>query len=202
MIPDRTIGRLALYKRILSEASLKGTISVHSHDLATQAGVTAAQVRRDLMNLGYAGSTKRGYEVEGLLTSIQEFLDKPGGQNVILIGVGNLGRALLSHFSSRRELRICASLDMSPEKAGRMIHGCPCHGPEDLSSLIEEHHIEAAILAIPSDRAQEMADRLIGLGVTGILNFAPVPILAPENVYVENIDLTMALEKVAYFSRQ
>jgi redox-sensing transcriptional repressor len=159
MIPDRTIGRLALYKRILSEASLKGTISVHSHDLATQAGVTAAQVRRDLMNLGYAGSTKRGYEVEGLLTSIQEFLDKPGGQNVLLIGVGNLGRALLSHFSSRRELRICASLDLSPEKTGRMIHGCPCHSPDDLPSLIEEHHIEAAILAIPSDHAQAMADR-------------------------------------------
>ena len=139
MIPDRTIGRLALYKRILSEASLKGAISVHSHDLATQAGVTAAQVRRDLMNLGYAGSTKRGYEVEGLLISIQELLDKPGGQNVILIGVGNLGRALLSHFSSRRELRICASLDLSPEKTGRMIHGCPCHGTAETADVWQSH---------------------------------------------------------------
>jgi redox-sensing transcriptional repressor len=199
---ERTIGRLTLYRRILNDLAREGETSLHSHQLASHAGVSAAQVRRDLMATGYAGSPNRGYDVQKLLESLRNFLDKPGGQGMALVGIGNLGRALLSYFIGRRpHLSIVAAFDTDPAKTGRVIHGCRCYPIDQLETVVGDEGIEAAVIAVPVEQAQPVAERLVRCGVRGLLNFAPVALHLPPDVYVENIDVTMSLEKVAYFSR-
>ena len=201
-VPDKTISRLCLYRRLLNVLQSEGTVNVFSHGLAAMAGYTAAQVRRDLMAVGYVGHPVRGYEVAGLLESLRDILDAPGGQGVALVGVGNLGKAILSYFAGRRpNLRIVAAFDSDPAKANHVIHGCRCYPMESVAEVIGGQKMEVAIITVPA-AAQGVADRLVAAGVLGILNFAPSRLRVPPNVYVQDIDMTMALEKVAYFARQ
>jgi len=110
-VSEKTVRRLSLYRRLLGDLLAEGAQHVYSHQLAHRSGCSAAQVRRDLMVVGYSGSPGRGYEIAGLLESLREFLDAPGGQGVVLIGIGNLGKALLAYFAGRRpNLRIVAAL--------------------------------------------------------------------------------------------
>lgn len=201
-VSERTVGRLTLYRRLLNEALSAGTESLYSRELAERSGNSAAQVRRDLMVVGYDGSTAHGYSVRDLLKSLSDYLDRPGGERVALIGIGNLGRALMAYFTGRRPgLRIVAGFDKDPYRHGRVIHGCRCHPMNDLETCIAKEEINVAIVAVPGPEAQGVAERLVRAGVRGILNFAPVPLHLPAHIHVENIDLTMSLEKVAYFSR-
>ena len=203
LVSDRTIGRLSLYRRLLSEMAAEGVKFVYSHQLANRAGGTAAQVRRDMMSLGYTGSPTKGYEVQELAQSIGRFLDAPRGQAVALVGIGNLGRAIMTYFAGRRpHLAISAAFDTDPYKADRVIHGCRCHRMAELQQVIEAEGIQVAIITVPAGEAQNVADQLVRAGVRGILNFAPVPLRVPPEVHVEYIDMTMTLEKVAYFARK
>lgn len=166
------------------------------------AGVSAAQVRRDLMVVGYEGSPKRGYETQKLLEGIRGTLDEPGGQKMAVVGIGNLGRALLAYFTGRRPgLAMAAAFDKDPGRTGRVIHGCHCYHTDELERVIEAEDIQVAILAVPAVVAQQVADKLVRFGIKGILNFAPVPVHVAPHIYIENIDLTMSLEKVAFFAR-
>ena len=202
-VSERTIGRLSLYRRLLNTLRAEGARNVYSHELAELAGSTAAQVRRDLMVVGYSGSPGRGYEIAGLLESLREFLDAPGGQGVVLVGVGNLGKALLAYFAGRRpNLRIVAALDNDPEKTGRLVHGCRCYPLEKLAGVIRRHGIRLAVITVPASAAQEVADRLVRAGVRGLLNFAPVRLHVPSGIHIEDIDMTTSLEKVAYFAHR
>lgn len=199
---SRTIGRLSLYRRLLGEMLAEGIAHVFSHQLAALAGVTAAQVRRDLMSIGYAGSTKRGYSVAGLSESICEFLDAAQLQGIALVGVGNLGRAIMSYFAGRRpNLAITAAFDADTDRTGRVIGGVRCYAMDEMDAVLAEQDIQVGIIAVPADAAQDVADRLVRAGVRGILNFAPVALRVPSGVYVEHNDITMSLEKVAYFAR-
>jgi len=203
MISRRTIGRLSLYRRLLNEMQAEGSLSVYSHDLAAKAGVTAAQVRRDVMYVGYTGSPTRGYSVSGLAEAIGTFLDAPEPQSVALVGVGNLGRAILAFFSGRRpKLSVVATFDSDPNKIGRVIHGCRCYAVDEMETRLPEMGVGVAILTVPAGAAQGVAEMLVRAGVRGILNFAPVPLRLPQTVFVEDIDMTVSLEKVAYFARQ
>lgn len=187
---------------MLCDLQACGVQYTFSHQLAGMAGVTAAQVRRDLMSIGYSGSTKRGYEVSELMQSIAEFLDAPNRQGVALVGVGNLGRAIMTFFAGRRpSLAIVAAFDNDPYKTGRVINGVRCYAMDDLEQVCQEQALEAAIIAVPAEGAQEVADRLIRAGVRGILNFAPTRLRVGPGIYVEDNDITTALEKVAYFAR-
>lgn len=202
-ISERTIARLSLYRRLLNVLQAEGVTHVVSRQLADLAGRTAAQVRRDLMVLGYAGSSARGYEVAGLIQSMRQFLDHPGGQNAALVGVGNLGKALLRHFIGRRpNLAITAAFDSDPSKANRPINACRVWPMDRLARVVRSRDIRVAIIAVPPEVAQELADRLVAAGVRGILNFAPVCLRVPDDVYVEDLDMTVSLEKVAYFARR
>jgi len=201
-ISDKVIGRLSLYRRILRETLILGTRKLFSYQLANSAGISAAQVRQDLMILGYMGSPTQGYDVHGLLECIEEFLDDPAGQSVALVGIGNLGRAILDYFSGRRpNLSIDAAFDINPEKTNGVIHSCRCYHLDQLLQVIEEKGILTAIITVPADQAQGVADRLVRAGIRGILNFAPVRVKVPPDVFVQDIDIAMVLEKVAYFSR-
>ncbi|HUS58961.1 MAG TPA: redox-sensing transcriptional repressor Rex [Planctomycetota bacterium] len=199
----KTIGRLSLYRRLLNGLVASGVKNVYSHELAKMAGVTAAQVRRDMMAVGYSGSPTRGYDVRALVESIGESLDAPEGQGVALVGIGNLGRAIMAYFTGRRpRLSIVAAFDSDPAKVNRVIHGCRCHSTAEMPEVVRDLGIKIAIITVPSSEAQAVTDALVHAGVTGLLNFAPSPLRVPPGVYVEDIDMTMSLEKVAFFARQ
>lgn len=202
-IASRTIGRLSLYRRLLESSIPGGRDTVFSHELAGLACVTPAQVRRDLMATGCSGSPGRGYRIRDLIEGISKVLDDPEGQSVALVGVGNLGRAILAYFSGRRRnLRITASFDVDPLKTGRVINGCRCYSMSELGDVLERGRIKTAILAVPAGKAQETTDALVAAGVRGILNYAPVPLRVPDGVFLEERDMTMSLETVAFFARK
>jgi len=200
--PSKTVERLSRYRRWLEQKVAVGVTNVYSHQLAEVTGGTAAQVRRDLLEVGCSGNYRKGYGARQLSASMGEFLDHPNYARVVLMGVGNLGRALVSYFAGRRlNLRIVAAFDANPELADQVLHGCPCYDLTRVDDVVLETGARLGILAVPVGEAQKAADALVAAGVQGILNFAPAVVEVPDHVYVENIDMTMALEKVACFAR-
>lgn len=196
-----TVERLSLYRRLLEAWLEKGTSSLYSHEIAAMACVTPAQVRRDLMAIGYSGSPNRGYSVDALEESIGKFLGSDRVRKIALVGMGNLGRALTTYFTSRvPRFKMTAAFDTDPKKTGRVIAGCMVYGIESIQEIIPAEDIRTAVLAVPVESAQVMADMLVKAGVRGILNYAPVPLRLPAGVFLENRDVTAALEKVAFFS--
>ncbi len=199
-IPVNTIGRLSLYRRLLQEQIAGGGRQIYSHQLARLAVTTAAQVRRDLMTIGFGGSPRRGYAMLDLVEAINAVLARSVETAVALVGVGNLGRALLAYYANRQPVRFAAAFDRAPEKTGRVLHGCRCYPPEQMASVIAQEGIHVGVIAVPASEAQSVADLLVFAGVRGILNFAPVRLHLPAGMYVENVDLMMALDKVAYYA--
>ena len=203
LISDKVIGRLSIYRRMLNDLHARSVLQVNSRQLADLAGVTAAQVRRDMMVVGCTGSSARGYHVPALQQGLGRFLDAAEEEGMALIGIGNLGRALLSYFAGRRsKLAFRAAFDLDPSKTARVLHGCRCYALADLPRVIAEQKIKVAAITVPAAEAQGICDQLVQAGVRGILNFAPVPLRAPESIYIEQLDMSMTLEKVSYFARQ
>jgi redox-sensing transcriptional repressor len=156
-----------------------------------------------MMNLGYSGSPAHGYDVDELIVSIETFLDASGAEPVVLVGIGSLGRAIMNYFSGRRlNLVLVAAFDSDPQKVNRTVSGCPCYGMDKFSHVVLERRVRVGILTVPASAAQGVADLMVRSGLRGILNFAPAPLRVSPNVYVEQMDMTMALEKVAFFARQ
>lgn len=202
MLRHRVIQRLIIYRRILQDWLADGRPRIYSHELAAQAGVTAAQVRRDIMAVDYAGSPARGYDAAELIERIGAMVDAPETEPIGLIGAGQLGQALMAHFNRHAgKLRIVAAFDTDPERVGRVRHGCRCYAADDLEEVVIKEHIHTAILAVPGEAAQAVTDRLLAVGISGILNFTPTHLHVPPHVYVENVDIGSLLEKVAYFAR-
>jgi len=201
-IPVHTIERLSRYRRLLETLAAGGRVSVHSHVLADMACVTPSQVRRDMMSLGCSGSPSRGYLVPEVVAAVDRLLNGDVQQQAVIVGLGNLGRAILTYLNGRlRNLTIAAAFDSDPQKTGRVIGGCRCLGMDLLEETIASRGILAAILAVPAAAAQETADRLVAAGIRGILNYAPVPLRLPGCVFVDHRDMATALEKVAFFAR-
>lgn len=202
MVSEKTVERLSLYRRVLIQVRGEGRESILSHELASLVHSKAAQVRRDVMQLGYSGIPNSGYNVRKLLESIGDFLDSPRVQGAALVGLGHLGYAILSHFSGRwRQLSIRAVFDTDPAKVNQVFEGCRCFSIERMQDVIREQNIDVGVITVPVDQAQKVAEQLCMAGAKGLLNFAPVRLRVPETVYVDNVDLTMSLEKVAYFAR-
>jgi redox-sensing transcriptional repressor len=201
-LSEKTVARLSLYRRLLNEQFDAKRTQIYSHELAKLARVSAAQVRRDIMTIAYSGTPNRGYEVRQLIAELSRTLDNPDGDRVGLVGVGNLGRALISFFSGRRpNLNITAAFDSDPEKANRVLFGCRCYPMEKLGEVVRAEQLKTAILTVPPAVAQHTADQLVEAGVCGILNYTTVPIRVAPRVYVMDRDMTMALETVAFFAR-
>ncbi len=201
MTPEKTVARLSLYRRFLKLAKDEGTSNVYSHQLADMVRGTSAQVRRDLMALGCSGSPQKGYDVNELIKHIDEFFNTSEVVDVILVGIGNIGRALLSYFKSgKSHINIVASFDSDRQKVDRVINNSKCYYIEELSKFVSENNIKTAILCVPASEAQQTADVLMHSGIKGILNFAPVRLKLPANIFVEDVDITMNIEKLVYFS--
>lgn len=201
-LPERTIERLSEYRRMLLECLATGRTHIYSHELASMHGITAVQVRRDLMLIGFSSDTKKGYDVRELIEFISNILDSPDRLNVGIIGMGNLAQALTHYFNGKRsKLRITAGFDIDPAKVGHTVAGIPCYSMEQFAECTAEHHIRIIILSSPSDVAPEMVGPITRAGVRGVLNFTSTPLNFPESIYVENYDILTLLEKVAYFSK-
>jgi redox-sensing transcriptional repressor len=201
-IPANAVGRLSLYRRLLQEQLAAGLRHVYSHQLGDLAVSTAAQVRRDLMTIGFTGSPRRGYAIPELVDAITAVLARSIETTAALVGVGNLGRAILSYYANRQPIRFAAAFDRAVEKTGRTLHGCRCYPVKEIEHVIRREGIHVGVIAVPATEAQLVADQLVRAHITGILNFAPVRLRVPSGLHVENVDLMMALDRVAYYAHQ
>ena len=202
-LPVKTLERLILYKRLLSEVQNRGQQTVYSHQIAQLVGNSAVQVRRDLMQIGFSGSSRNGYVIKDLLQAIEKTLNNPYQQKMILLGVGNLGKAILTYFTCQQPLfNLVAAFDNDPNKVNRVIGGCRCFPLEKLDELVKQEQIKLAILTVPAFEAQNLANKLIYLGIKGILNFAPVTLKVPDSVICEQMDIMLQLEKLAFLTQQ
>ncbi len=193
-IPPVSINRFATYHRILSWLEDSGVMTVSSEGLAEFAGVTSANVRRDLSRLGAFGTRGSGYEVAILRQKIGESLGVGGDRPVCIAGVGNLGKALLTYPGlSRGGFRICALYDADPAKVGTDAAG---HRIEHIDNLPEANRKDPAVIAVitsPAMVAQDIAGKLYSVGVREILNFAPVHLTLPSDAVIRNLDVGMEL---------
>jgi len=202
VVSRKTVSRMSRYRRLLQSLRESGVESIYSHQLARHAVVSAAQVRRDLMVIGYSGSPNKGYDVAACIDSIGSFLDGAARQEVALVGVGNLGHAVLSHFADKSpSVSIVAAFDVDPELTDTLIHGVRCVDVSLMAELVRDLSIEIAVLTVPGEAAQDAADKLVSAGVKSIISFAPTPLAVPNEIFVEYMDITAALESAAYFAR-
>jgi len=201
-VSEKSIERITLYRRILLRLQKAGRESIYSHELARLSGSLPAKVRRDLMSIGYSGTPVHGYKVGVLLESISEFIDRGGKTNVAIVGIGNLGRSIAGYIQGRRsKMDISALFDKDPILVDRVIIGIRCYHIDELAKVVKEKDIQLAIITVPEGEAQAVADVLISAGIKGILNYAPLKLQTPPDVYIEDRDMIMAVEKVAYYSR-
>ncbi len=202
-LPAKTVERLSEYRRTLMECLKENKNYIFSHNLAARLHITAVQVRRDLMLIGYSSVLRKGYDVKVLIETISSIIDSAQGMNVAIIGIGNLGRALAAYFKGKRsKLNLIASFDNDPQKINKVISGVKCYPYHDLEKIIKELDIEVAILTVPADFAREIAEETVRYGIKGILNFTTVPLNVPSGVYLEEYDMITSIEKVAYFVKE
>ncbi|TCS79565.1 redox-sensing transcriptional repressor Rex [Tepidibacillus fermentans] len=199
-IPHVTAKRLPLYYRYLEKLHLMGKQRVSSAQLSKELLIDPATIRRDFSYLGELGKKGYGYNVSYLLQFLRDFLKQDEVTNVILIGVGNLGKALLHYnFYKSRNTKIVAAFDSDPNKFNREIDGIPVYGMESLKEVVDLFRVEVAILTVPVYVAQQVTDQVVEAGVKGILNFTPSRLTVPPNVRVHHIDLTTELQTLVYF---
>lgn len=205
LLPEKTIERLSQYRRALIKINSKDKPHIFSHEIASILHLTPVQVRRDLMLIGYSGSQRKGYDIFKLIQLIGEIIDSKQGQKVALVGVGNLGRAILRYLNKKNSnLKIVAAFDINPEKVNKEVtgSGVTCYHINLLSKILKKEKISIGIICVPADQALSIADSLVKSGIKGILNFTTAALNISENVFLEEYDMITSLEKVAYFSKK
>ena len=202
-IPEKTIERLSEYRRTLLACHKQGITHIFSHVLAGIHGITAVQVRRDLMLIGFSSDTKKGYDVKVLVDFISRSLDSPQPMNIAVLGMGHLGQAITKYFNGKGlKLKITAAFDVDPEKVGKTIDGIPCYHMDRFEEIAEEREISLVIVSSPTTVAPRLVLPIINAGIRGVLNFTSTPLNFPQGIVVENYDITTLLEKVAYFVKE
>jgi redox-sensing transcriptional repressor len=201
-IPRKAIYRLSVYLRCLQRLKENSIRTVSSEALAKAARVKSTQLRKDLTYFGQFGTRGLGYDVEQLSKMISDLLGTNSLQPVVLIGVGNLGLALLSYRGFEQEgFEIIAAFDVDVTRK-REKPSTPLYSLERLSEVVQERGVKMAILTVPASSAQEVANLVVDAGITGILNFAPIMLHVPDEVTVNNVNLAIELENLSYFISQ
>jgi len=199
-LPHKTIERLSQYRRALLICLDNGKDHIFSHEIAKIQHITPVQVRRDLMLIGYSGTLRKGYNIQELINLIAEIIDSDKGIKVAVVGMGNLGRALINYFSGKRhKLSITAGFDTNPDKIGNTMSGVTCYDINIIDEIIKKENIEIAIITVPVEYANSTTKLLVNSGIKGILNYTPKPVNVPEGVYLEEYDMITTLEKVAFY---
>lgn len=201
-IPEATVARLPLYLQTLISASDQGIDTISSGGLARASGVNSAIVRKDLSHLGAFGTRGVGYRVDELVSEVSEVLGLSQDRAVVIVGIGNLGRALAAYDGfDRRGFRIVGLLDADPRKHGTPLGGQVIEPADQLEQIVDERDVTIAVLATPASHAQAVTDRLVAAGITGVLNFAPVHLDCPDHVSVRNVDLSTELQILSFYQQ-
>lgn len=201
-IPPAVVRRLALYSRVLSDLELNNVEKINSSDLAELLGINSAQVRKDLAYFGQFGVPGFGYYVGDLRDNLKRILRTDREINIILVGVGNLGTALTSYGGFHRQgFKIMMAFDADRRKVGSNRQNLEIHHIDDMEARLAKAPAEIAILAVPGDVCQAVADRLVACGIKGILNFVPRRLSVPDNVKVHYVDLSIEMETLSYYLR-
>jgi redox-sensing transcriptional repressor len=202
-VPDATVARLPIYLRALTALAEDDVTTVSSEELAAAAGVNSAKLRKDLSHLGSYGTRGVGYDVDYLVYQVSRELGLTQDWPVIIVGLGHLGHALANYggFASRG-FAIRALVDADPDTIGTEIAGLPVCHLDDLEVLVDNHNIAIGVIATPGTAAQEICDRLVGAGVSSILNFAPVVLLVPDEVEVRKVDMSIELQILAFHEQR
>lgn len=199
-IPKATAKRLAIYHRYLRFLHDAGKRRISSTELSEAVKVDSATIRRDFSYFGALGKRGYGYDVEYLLDFFSHTLNQDRLTNVALVGVGNLGQALLNYnFHQSNNVRISAAFEVNEALVGKIMRGVPVYPMSELVEQLRVQQIQVAILTVPQDVAQETAELLVEAKVKGILNFTPIRLTTPEEVRVQNVDLTNELQTLIYF---
>ncbi len=199
-IPDVVIGRLPIYLLKLNQLLRDGQKVVSSAQLAEMIGIPATQIRKDLSWFGGFGKQGSGYDVVHLLDQLNTILNLNRIWQVVLIGAGNLGKAVAEYDGFRRKgFEICAVFDNEPDRIGKKVGNLVVEDVKGLESYIKDHNILIAALAVPAGAAPAVANQLVNAGVKAILNYAPVTLRLPEGVVVSYIDPVLALQRMTYY---
>lgn len=197
--PHPAVRRLSLYLRQLEAFEAQGRHTASSRDLGRALDLGDAQVRKDLANFGSFGQPGVGYRVAELIDHLRKILGTDRTWDVVLVGAGNIGRALLAYRRfAGKGFRLGAVFDTDPKLHGQSFSGTTVQPVERIPRVVRETKIRLAILAVPAEAAQRSAELLVDAGILGILNFAPVRLQVPAHVYVNSVDLAVQLEQIAF----
>ncbi|RLS96371.1 MAG: redox-sensing transcriptional repressor Rex [Planctomycetota bacterium] len=198
-IPRPATRRLSLYLRELQTRLDDGQERVSSKDLGASLGLTDAQIRKDLALFGSLGQPGRGYQVIDLLKRLRQMMGRDQSWPIVVVGIGNIGRAITSYGSFKGEgFEIVGVFDVDPKVVGTKSAGKVVRPMSELRATIAAHNVRLGVMAVPKEAAQDVADALIAAGVSGILNFAPKRVTAPHTVSIVSVDFTVSLEQLAF----
>ena len=199
VVPKPVVGRLSLYLREVQHLIRDGRETTNSNELGRLLGVTDAQVRKDLAYFGQFGHPGVGYRCQELVAAIKIIMGTNTSWNVALIGIGNLGRALLRYKGFHEQgFQIVAAFDVDDGGIGTKVEGVDVYHVQHLAKIVMQQSIRLVTIAVPSHAAQTVVDQIVEIGIEGILNFAPVTISVPSQVRVIGVDLAMELEQLAF----
>jgi redox-sensing transcriptional repressor len=201
-IPDIVIGRLPLYLRALTRLQQEGREVTSSHELGRRLGISSAQIRKDLSHFGGFGKQGMGYQIEYLVNRLRTVMQVNQEWPVALVGAGNLGSAI-SHYRgfADRGFRISWVFDSDPAKVGMRLGDLTVQPISELIPTMRDNNVKIAMIAVPAEHAQSVADMLVEAGIQAILNYAPININVPENVMVQYIDPVVHLQHMTFYLR-
>jgi redox-sensing transcriptional repressor len=199
-IPDIVIGRLPIYLRALNQLARQRQEITSSRELGQLLGISSAQIRKDLSHFGGFGKQGTGYHVETLRKKLEQILNVDAEWSIVVVGAGHIGHAL-AHYGGfvNRGFRVVAVFDNDPKKVGTKTNSLNVQPMDQIEAFIDKHHIKLAMVAVPAEYAQAVADQLIDHGVRGILNYAPITLNVPEDVYVQYIDPVAELQHMTFY---
>ncbi len=200
VLPEKTVERLSKYRRILNVEYERGERYIFSHELANLLHLTSVQVRRDLMLIEYSGSHKRGYEIKKLIDHIGTIIDPKGDVNIVIVGMGNFGKAIAHYFTKRgKHYKVVAGFYRNVNHCSGGFNEIPCLPISELQNFIRENDVKMGVITVPPEQAEIVMHQLVEAGIKGILNYTPKPLDAPEGVFLEEYDVITSFEKVNYF---
>ncbi|MBP3758645.1 MAG: redox-sensing transcriptional repressor Rex [Firmicutes bacterium] len=202
VISKAVIKRLPRYRRYLGELKKRGVEKISSKDLSELIGYTASQIRQDLNNFGGFGQQGYGYSVENLYNEISNILGLNKEYKTVVVGYGRLGQAMASYIEkNEKQFSIAGIFDVSDKVENEVFKGTQVHAFNDLKAFIRDNGVEVAVITVPRDKGQVVADTLVEAGIKGIWNFSSVDLELPDNVCVENVHMSDSLHALAYYMK-
>jgi redox-sensing transcriptional repressor len=199
-IPRIIIGRIPLYLRALTRLKKEGYSYASSRELGKLLDISAAQIRKDLSHFGELGKRGKGYEIDFLISELNHILNIEDIWDMIVIGAGDLGSGLARYKGfADRGFRVAAVFDIDPGKIGKQIGNLIVKDLAEMCDYVADNKIQIAVLAVPAENAQHVIDDLVEVGITAILNYAPIYIKTPDGVQIEHIDPSVHLQKLSYY---